>query len=74
MGASLSKENALQSLKKYDTVLVVDDSLSMKYENRWKEVSHCHHHCTAQYLIAYIYADCAGPKCTGRARKRSSQI
>lgn len=37
MGASLSKENALQSLKKYDTVLVVDDSLSMKYENRWKE-------------------------------------
>ena len=34
-----SVENALETLRKYNTVFVVDDSRSM-YGNLWKEVRH----------------------------------
>lgn len=32
-------ENQLRSLSEYDTVIIVDDSGSMSYGNRWDEVS-----------------------------------
>lgn len=34
-----SQENALETLKLYDTVIIVDDSSSMRYANRWEQVS-----------------------------------
>ena len=33
-----SYENALQQLKKYDTIILVDDSGSMSFNGRWEEV------------------------------------
>lgn len=36
------QENALMQLKKYDTIVVLDDSESMNDENRWQDVRfHC---------------------------------
>lgn len=35
-----SYENALEVLRKYNTVIVVDDSASMTKNNRWSEVGH----------------------------------
>jgi Mg-chelatase subunit ChlD len=32
------REDALEALRKYDTVVVVDDSGSMSFGQRWKEV------------------------------------
>ena len=33
-----SKENALEMLCKYDTVIIVDDSASMQRDRRWEQV------------------------------------
>jgi len=33
-----SKENALDMLRKYDTVVIMDDSASMVRDDRWEQV------------------------------------
>ena len=33
-----SKENALDMLRKYDTVIIMDDSASMSQDRRWEQV------------------------------------
>ena len=57
-----SREDALETLKKYDTVLIVDDSGSMQ-GHRWEEVGAliCRHVlCTGELTLSFI----SGKECT----------
>ena len=57
-----SMEDALETLKKYDTVLIVDDSGSMQ-GHRWEEVGAliCRHVlCTGELTLSFI----SGKECT----------
>ena len=64
-----SYEDALEILRRYDTVIVVDDSSSMTKENRWSEVN------AFEGIIVLVRADtdifCTGQKraCSTRRRR-----